>query len=67
MVRNIMGCLVAIGAGHRPASGCARCSNRARRETAAPTFRAQGLYFVGPYYDAALGLPERTPALDWLP
>jgi tRNA pseudouridine38-40 synthase len=38
-----------------------------RREIAAPTFPPPGLYFLGPYYDAALGLPDRTPALDWLP
>jgi len=25
------------------------------------------LYFVGPYYDAHLRLPDRVPALDWLP
>jgi tRNA pseudouridine38-40 synthase len=38
-----------------------------RREFAAPTFSAAGLYFVGPYYDAAHGIPARTPAMDWLP
>ena len=26
-----------------------------------------GLYFVGPYYDAAFAIPQHTPALDWLP
>ena len=37
------------------------------RDAAAPTFSADGLYFTGPYYDAALNLPEHTPAMDWLP
>ena len=37
------------------------------RDAAAPTFPADGLYFAGPYYDAALGLPEHTLAMDWLP
>jgi len=37
------------------------------RNAAAPTFAADGLYFVGPYYDASLQLPDRTPATDWLP
>jgi phosphoribosylanthranilate isomerase len=30
------------------------------RDAAAPTFRPEGLYFLGPYYDAALALPN-TP------
>lgn len=67
MVRNLMGCLLAVGTG-RQAPGwlgevlAARC-----REVAAPTFPADGLYFTGPYYDADLGLPDHTPAMDWVP
>jgi tRNA pseudouridine38-40 synthase len=38
-----------------------------KREIAAPTFSAAGLYFAGPYYDARFELPEHTPAMDWLP
>ena len=34
---------------------------------AAPTFSPDGLYFVGPYYDARHAIPDRTPAMDWLP
>ena len=34
------------------------------RSRAAPTFAAQGLYFVGPYYDARHAIPE--PADDIL-
>lgn len=67
MVRNIMGCLVAVGAGARPAAWLDEVLASRRREFAAPTFSAAGLYFVGPYYDAAHGIPDRTPAMDWLP
>lgn len=67
MVRNIMGCLVAIGSGQRPAAWMGDVLQSRSREAAAPTFPAAGLYFVGPYYDAALGIPTHTPAMDWLP
>ena len=67
MVRNIVGCLIAVGMGrHRPgwmAEVLAACD----RDAAAPTFPAAGLYFVGPYYDARHAIPEHVPALDWLP
>lgn len=66
MVRNIMGCLVAVGSGRRPSSWMAEVLAACDRDAAAPTFGPEGLYFVGPYYDASLGLPERTPAMDWL-
>ncbi|MEF7613266.1 tRNA pseudouridine(38-40) synthase TruA [Aquincola sp. MAHUQ-54] len=67
MVRNIMGCLVAVGQGGRPPSWMAEVRDARSRSAAAPTFAAEGLYFVGPYYDAGHGLPEHTPAQDWLP
>jgi tRNA pseudouridine38-40 synthase len=37
-----------------------------RRDLAAPTFMADGLYFVGPHYDAIHGIPAQTPAMHWL-
>ena len=37
------------------------------RDAAAPTFPADGLYFVGPYYDAVHDIPAHTPAMDWIP
>jgi len=37
------------------------------RSLAAATFSPDGLYFMGPYYDAAHGIPDRTAAMDWLP
>lgn len=67
MVRNIMGCLVAIGSGQRPSEWMQEVLASRSRSVAAPTFPAAGLYFVGPYYDASLGLPTHTPAMDWLP
>lgn len=67
MVRNLMGCLLAVGSGrHRPGWVAEVLAARSRA-VAAPTFSADGLYFVGPYYDAALGLPSQTPAMDWIP
>ena len=41
--------------------------NARNRAVAAPTFSPDGLYFLGPRYDAHYGLPERTAAYDWLP
>ena len=37
------------------------------RRVAAPTFPADGLYFVGPYYDACWAIPAHVPAADWPP
>jgi len=67
MVRNIMGCLLMVGSGRRPPAWMDEVLASRRRECAAPTFSAAGLYFLGPYYDSALDLPEHTPAMDWLP
>jgi tRNA pseudouridine38-40 synthase len=67
MVRNIMGCLLAVGCGRQAPGWLAEVLAARNRDAAAPTFAADGLYFAGPYYDAALGLPERTPSMDWLP
>ncbi|MBX3608181.1 MAG: tRNA pseudouridine(38-40) synthase TruA [Piscinibacter sp.] len=67
MVRNIMGCLLAVGAGTRPPGWIAEVLASRDRRVAAPTFSPDGLYFVGPYYDPALALPDGTAALDWLP
>jgi tRNA pseudouridine38-40 synthase len=67
MVRNLMGCLIAVGTGRRPPVWVAEVLAARDRALAAPTFAAEGLYFLGPHYDRALDLPERTPAFDWLP
>lgn len=67
MVRNIMGCLLAVGSGRQRPEWIAEVLAARRRDAAAPTFGPEGLYFVGPYYDADLALPEQVPAMDWLP
>ena len=67
MVRNIMGCLVAVGSGSRPPDWMSQVLAARSRDAAAPTFAPDGLYFVGPVYDADLQLPEHTAAMDWLP
>ena len=67
MVRNIMGCLVAVGQGRHPPAWLGDVLASRRREVAAPTFAPDGLYFVGPYYDERHGLPAAVPAFDWIP
>jgi len=67
MVRNIMGCLVAVGSGRARPEWLAEVLAARDRDAAAPTFPADGLYFVGPYYDAVHAIPQHTPAMDWLP
>ena len=67
MVRNLMGCLVAVGSGRRDARWLAAVLESRDREAAAPTFAAAGLYFVGPYYDACWAIPAHVPASDWPP
>ena len=67
MVRNIMGCLLAVGRGQRPPGWMAEVLAARHRDAAAPTFAADGLYFLGPYYDATFGLPDRVSLHDWLP
>ena len=62
MVRNIIGCLLAVGAGTRDAAGWlgVLAAREPRRRGA--DLPADGLYFVGPVYDPALALPETTAA-----
>ena len=67
MIRNIMGCLVAVGQGLQPPGWLREVLLARSRDAAAPTFSPDGLYFLGPVYDARWGLPARTAAYDWLP
>jgi len=67
MVRNIMGCLVAVGSGARSDAWLADVLASRERHRAARTFPADGLYFVGPYYDPAHAIPSHSAAIDWLP
>ena len=67
MIRNIMGCLLAVGQGRNSPRWLADVMAARRRDAAAPTFPPDGLYFLGPVYDERHGLPSRTAAYDWLP
>lgn len=67
MIRNIMGCLLMVGTGVQPSSWVLDVLHARDRKVAAPTFSPEGLYFLGPRYDPAYGLPEHVPGMDWLP
>jgi tRNA pseudouridine38-40 synthase len=67
MIRNIMGCLVLVGQGLKPPEWISEVIEARHRDAAAPTFSPDGLYFLGPVYDAKWQLPSRTAAYDWLP
>ncbi|MGH8030787.1 MAG: tRNA pseudouridine(38-40) synthase TruA [Luteimonas sp.] len=66
MVRNIVGSLLEVGAGERPADWIAELLTGRDRTVAGPTAPAAGLVFVGPLYPAQWGLPDEvtmtTPA-----
>jgi tRNA pseudouridine38-40 synthase len=66
MVRNLMGCLLVVGEGRQNPGWMAEVLAARSRDAAAPTFAPDGLYFVGPYYDARHAIPQHTPAMDWL-
>ena len=57
MVRNIVGALVAVGAGKVPPGWIAELLAARDRTCGPPTFAPDGLYFVGADYDAAFALP----------
>jgi tRNA pseudouridine38-40 synthase len=67
MIRNLMGCLVAVGTGAQPVSWMQTVLDARDRKIAAPTFAPDGLYFLGPRYDDCWGLPSQVPAFHWLP
>lgn len=67
MIRNLMGCLVAVGTGAQPVSWMQTVLDARDRRMAAPTFAPEGLYFLGPRYDERWGLPSDVPAFHWLP
>ena len=67
MIRNLMGCLVAVGTGARDAAWMGDVLASKDRARAAATFSPEGLHFLGPYYDAVHAIPDRTAAMSWLP
>ncbi|MEW6119465.1 MAG: tRNA pseudouridine(38-40) synthase TruA [Pseudomonadota bacterium] len=60
MVRNLMGCLVQIGAGVQPPEWVRAVLESRDRTRAAPTFDAAGLYLTHIRYPAHFGLPESS-------
>lgn len=58
MVRNLVGSLLAVGNGSKPATWLAEVLHSRDRGLAAPTFMPDGLYFLGPDYPAEFNLPE---------
>lgn len=65
MVRNIVGSLVQVGIGNRPAAWIAELLASRQRELAAPTFSPDGLYLAKVDYDARWGLPAAVDALPF--
>jgi tRNA pseudouridine38-40 synthase len=61
MVRNLVGALVWIGAGRRPAAWTAELLAARDRRLAAPTFAPEGLYLAGVEY------PSRYDVGSWPP
>lgn len=67
MIRNVMGCLVAVGQGAYAPDWIVEVMQARRRDAAAPTFSPDGLYFLGPVYEDHYGLPKSAASYDWLP
>lgn len=65
MVRNLVGCLVAVGAARRPAGWVAAVLEARDRDAAAPTFGPEGLYLSGVDYPPVFGLPDFPPRGGW--
>ena len=66
MIRNILGCVLQVGAQKHPPEWINEVLAARSRDAAAPTFAAAGLYFLGPVYAPDWGLPEYQ-AQGWLP
>ena len=67
MVRNIVGSLIQVGNGNRPAGWIAELLAGRERELAAPTFSPDGLYLAKVDYDPRWGLPEMRADLPFFP
>lgn len=67
MIRNIMGCLIAVGQGEHAPEWMLQVLQARSRRAAAPTFSPSGLYFLGPRYDADWQLPHSCALSDFLP
>lgn len=58
MVRIMVGTLMAVGRGERSPEWVGEVMSAGDRRRAGATARAEGLYFVGPSYPAAWGIPR---------
>jgi tRNA pseudouridine38-40 synthase len=58
MIRNIMGTLIAVGKGQYPVDWVTQLLNEKNRVNAAPTFSAEGLYFIGVEYPEPWQFPK---------
>lgn len=67
MIRNILGCLIMVGQGHKRPEWIKEVIAARSRDAAAPTFSPHGLYFLGPRYDADWQLPSSCALEDCLP
>lgn len=60
MIRNFVGSLIHVGRGAVPPSWLQELLAKRSRKEAAPTFAPDGLYFMGPSYEAHWQLPNLT-------
>ena len=60
MVRNLMGCLIQVGAGTQPPAWAHALLASCDRSLSAPTFDAAGLYLTHIRYPAHFALPETS-------
>ena len=67
MVRNIMGALLPVGKGERPASWVADVLQGRDRRQAGVTAKPQGLHLVGVDYPVEFGLPQPAPGPIFFP
>lgn len=67
MVRNIVGVLMAIGAGEQPVQWAGQVLASRDRRCGAATARANGLYLVHVDYPASYGLPVPEPGPVFVP
>lgn len=61
MVRNIVGVLMAVGAGHQPADWVGQVLAARNRAAGGVTAKPHGLYLVNAAYPAHFSLPESLP------
>jgi tRNA pseudouridine38-40 synthase len=66
MIRNIMGCLLMVGDGRCDTDWLRHVMVSKSRQLAAPTFSADGLYFLGPRYAPHWGIPDKDHGFHWL-